>query len=170
MTRRRFPPPNGGRRLTRPPGWDGAGPVSCGFGGAPQSRGEIGLRREFPNCISDGAESQAPRMAFARGGMSQYALRHMRFADLLPVPRRQGIPRFVEHGAQELNCFWIVRSTISHGGSAPQTSPALSGHRASSCLTCDTSDHNFANERRSARAVRPRFAIGKTLSGVFRTP
>jgi hypothetical protein len=134
MTRRRFPPPNGGRRLTRPPGWDGAGPVSCGFGGAPQSRGEIGLRREFPNCISDGAESQAPRMAFARGGMSQYALRHMRFADLLPVPRRQGIPRFVEHGAQELNCFWIVRSTVSHGGSAPQTSPALSGHRASSCF------------------------------------
>jgi hypothetical protein len=45
-------------------------------------------------------------MAFARGGMSQYALRHMRFADLLPVPRRQGIPRLVEHGAQELNCFW----------------------------------------------------------------
>ena len=52
------------------------------------------------------------------------------YADLLPVPRCQGIPRFVEHRAQELNCFWIVRGTISHGGCAPKVSPALSGHRA----------------------------------------
>jgi hypothetical protein len=55
----------------------------------------------------DGAEKCPSLLPVApRGGMSQYALRHMRFADLLPVPRRQGIPRLVEHGAQELNCFW----------------------------------------------------------------
>jgi hypothetical protein len=32
----------------------------------------------------------------------------MRFADLLPVAGRQGIPRFVEHGAQKLRRTWKV--------------------------------------------------------------
>jgi hypothetical protein len=91
-----------------------------------------------------------PRMAFARGGAPQHALRHMRFADLLPVPRRQGIPRFVEHSAQELNRFWIVRSTVSHEGCAPQGvapfSPRIK-HRVVLQM-CDTSVHNFPSEIR----------------------
>jgi hypothetical protein len=78
------------------------------------------LGRESANGVGNGAESQAPGMAFARGGVFQDALRNMRSADLLSVSRRQGVPRFVEDGAQEPNCFWIVRSTVSHEGWAPK--------------------------------------------------
>jgi hypothetical protein len=144
--------------------WFGRGLVEVGRGPvrrrlAVTRRDRLG--RELANGVGDGAESQAPRMAFASGGVFQDALRHMRFADLLSVPRRQGVPRFVEHSAQELNCFWIVRSTVSHEGCAPKAVaplyPGIERRSFCGCVTqaITTSRARFRRRRPAAMDRRP---------------